>query len=88
MSMRSYLDVRLTLPGYSFLLFAIGANIPILSQYVDKIGGTTTSIVMGVIMVVSGAPIGFLVSQGWYYIITKNWFGLVYMEDRIRKEGT
>ncbi len=74
--MRSYLDVRLTLPGYSFLLFVIGVNIPNLSQYLDKIGGPTTSIVMGVLTFVSGAPIGFLVSQGWYFIITKNFFGL------------
>jgi len=76
MSMRSFLDIRYTLPGYTFLLFVFVINVPKLPPYLENMGDPFISIFIGIITVVSGAPLGFLISQIWYLFLTQNWFGI------------
>jgi len=93
MSIRSFLDIRYSLPGFSFMIFVAGIALSKLPDYLNKIGNPTTSIVMGLLALASGSPLGFLLSQTWYISQTKNWFGFgIYGKNRkyiefLHKEG-
>ena len=68
MSDRTFFNMRYAYPGYTFLLF-----LGLLSY--DKISTIITtssnlwSTIIGFLLVLSGAPIGFLLSQIWYLLI-------------------
>ena len=61
MSMRNFLDIRYTLPGYTFLLFLVGINVPKLPYLLENIGNPSASFVVGLLTIVSGSPLGFLI---------------------------
>jgi len=65
-STRSFLDVRFTFPGYTFVLFFIFYTYNQLQTFLPLIEGTTYSLIIGILTVLSGAPFGYYVSQLWY----------------------
>lgn len=68
MSSRSYFTWRYTYPGYAFILIIILKYISIFYQESAFSNSTYLPVVFGFISVLSGAPIGFIISQFWYLI--------------------
>jgi len=85
MSMRNFLDIRYTFPGYTFIIFFIGISYNHLQYFLPKIEGTTISLLIGLSAIIIGAPIGFYVSQVWYFFNTMNYFGLGVYGSQIKK---
>jgi len=81
MSERSLFDVRYTFPGYTFLLFTFFMFIEqILINYTEPKFGFF-SVIFGFIYLLSGAPIGYFVSQIWY-LYFHHWKKGYYWNDR------
>ncbi|MCW4012161.1 MAG: hypothetical protein NWF07_04120 [Candidatus Bathyarchaeota archaeon] len=76
MADRSFFDVRYTLPGYTFIIFLTFT----LSGFPYE--DTITNIVT---LAISGAPIGFLISQLWYFLLYQScWQGSYGRKDNPR----
>lgn len=73
MSDRPFFSTRYTYPGFIFLLFfgAICRNdlMNIINTYSD-----TSKLIYGFIFTLSGAPIGFIISQFWYSLFFNGFF--------------
>ncbi len=66
MSARSFFNLRYSIPGYLFLIFAV-ITYPGVFQDISNIAGSE---LMGVILgVMSGPALGFLISQIWYTLV-------------------
>jgi hypothetical protein len=74
--MRAFLDIRYTFPGYTSILFFLAFIFPHLNSFLEGVHGITSSFTLGIIPLVSGAPIGFLISQIWYFFSILNIGGL------------
>jgi hypothetical protein len=67
---RSLFDYRYAIPGYTFLLVIIAANVDLLGF--AKLGGNTgLSLLAGFLVAFSGSPLGFLISQPWFLYFRK-----------------
>lgn len=64
MTGRSFFDLRYALPGYCFLLFLVLLNLDLLSRLATT--SSQVQLLLGVGGLISGIPIGFLVSQPWH----------------------
>jgi len=73
MSARSFFDLRYAVPGYTFILILLLINVLILQsqlQCLTKISDVI-GILLGFLTLLSGQPIGFLVSQIWYSLFDR-----------------
>jgi hypothetical protein len=61
MSIRDFFDIRFSYPGYIF----VGIFLLINFENLLKLGGNS-DLIIGIISILSGGPIGFLISQVWY----------------------
>ena len=72
MDARSFFDIRIAVPGYSFILSFLVPNIGSLCFLAQRIANSGAiqflGIVFGFLTILSGAAIGFLISQPWYLI--------------------
>ena len=66
MSERSLFNIRYTFPGYTFLLFVVMMSSQQLWFKVKDTGLGFFTAIFAFIYLLSGAPIGYFVSQLWY----------------------
>lgn len=66
MSLKELIDVRYNLPGYTVLLVVVGLILPHLIDYLDTFENTTVNAILGIVLILGTAPIGYLFSQFWY----------------------
>ncbi len=66
---RSFFDKRYTFPGYTFLLVVTLALANRVVGFVGNSGGQTATLILGVVLLLDGAPLGFLISQPWFVIL-------------------
>ena len=75
MSQRTYFSFRYAIPGYSFIFIILLINYDFFIVKIIDISKavpqfvTLFGIIFGFLTVLSGAAIGFLISQSWYFII-------------------
>ena len=75
MSQRTFFTLRYALPGYTFILMSILVLSPVLTPIFTQNGSTTlTGAFLAFLYLLSGAAIGFLVSQVWYAIFNSRLF--------------
>lgn len=82
MSDRGFFNIRYSFPGYAFLLFSILIcleKLPLLLDWMEKTLNIQTNevqILFSILIVLNGAPIGFIFSQLWFllkYLLEKYW---------------
>jgi hypothetical protein len=87
MSARSFFDIRYTIPGYTFILYFILVNLESFVFFVVKIAElesiTLLGIIFGFLTLLSGAALGFLVSQPWHAL--NNLFFRIRPYERVNK---
>jgi hypothetical protein len=71
MSERSFFDKRFTYPGYVFILWVLLLNLNLIWFFLMEMDQLENSIqfigiLLSFLTILSGAPIGFLISQFWY----------------------
>lgn len=75
MSGRDYFDLRYAIPGFTFILLIVAINYGPLSTKLLPPDNNNTyfTIFFGIVSLLSGSAIGFLISQGWFTF--HNWNG-------------
>jgi hypothetical protein len=64
---RGYFTLRYILPGYTFLLLIISINFLPLLTFINKISSPEIfGIIIAVVTLFTGSPLGFIVSQVWW----------------------
>jgi len=64
---RSFFDLRYAIPGYSFIIWILGINhVPLLALEVFELESAFGAF-LALLTLLGGSPIGFLVSQWWWW---------------------
>ena len=76
MSERTYFSIRLTVPGYTLLLWILLINLgPFISFVQNNNFQNNNTALFGILLsfitLISGPLLGFLVSQPWYLILLR-----------------
>jgi len=75
MSERTFFTLRYALPGYTFILMSILVAYPKLEEILFQTENATLVAALAFFSLLSGAALGFLVSQVWYVIYNHFIFG-------------
>lgn len=83
---RSFFNFRYAVPGFTFLLFFVLILSSIVRSFLQLLTCTTTQVelvgfLLGLLTLLSGAAIGFLVSQFWYVIYNRYYKEQVYLKE-------
>ena len=72
MAERQFFNLRYGIPGYSFVVFLLFPFMDSIAQLLGKLGisdlSSSASVLLGVVALLAGPPIGFLISQPRYII--------------------
>jgi hypothetical protein len=89
MSSRGYFSLRYAVPGYTFILLLVAINFFPISEFLSRHADLRelASISGGILALLSGSTVGFLVSQPWWWWFHKDgglysWCCVIFMRDK------